>query len=104
MSQLILWKEDLRHLFHRFQAAYRVIGPVAADGVVGLGKLESLSSLPIGHRDRQGPGVYRLKNVGDAESFSFAVGPDSVKRFLHPPVQHPYTFRKSRKRPHIASP
>ncbi len=104
MSQLILWKEDLQQLFHRLQAAYRVIGPLAADGVVGLAELENLSSLPIGHRDRQGPGVYRLENVGDADIFSFVVGPDSVKRFLHPPVQHPYTFRKSRKRLHIASP
>lgn len=98
---LILRKENLARLFDRLKADYRVIGPVVEGDTVMLGELEDLASMPIGRRDRQGPGFYRLEDDGQARFFSFTVGPDSVKRHVHPPVQNEYFFSKSRKRLHI---
>ncbi len=65
---------------------YSVVGPVVRDGVIALGPVASTADLPSGVTDTQGPGTYRLSQREDEALFGFAVGPDSWKRFLHPPV------------------
>ncbi len=65
---------------------YSVMGPVVRDGAIGLGPVNSIADLPCGFADAQGPGRYRLSRRDDGVLFGFAVGPDSWKRFLHPPA------------------
>ncbi|MCS7145910.1 MAG: 4Fe-4S dicluster domain-containing protein [Nitrososphaerota archaeon] len=64
---------------------YVVYGPVVRDGAIVYDEVESASQLPVGMRDRQGPGYYRLEERGDRAFFGFVVGPHSWKKFLYPP-------------------
>lgn len=65
---------------------YRVVGPTVRDGAVVYDDLASVSDLPVGWTDEQSGGSYRLKKGSDGAFFGYAVGPDSWKKFLHPPV------------------
>jgi ferredoxin len=66
---------------------YEVLGPTVRDGAIMYDKIAGISELPAGWTDRQEPGRYRLERRTDGELFGFAVGPQSWKRFLHPPVE-----------------
>jgi ferredoxin len=68
------------------QRGFRVLGPTVRDGAIVLRELRSSSELPIGWRDVQEPGSYRLERRADDARFGFAVGPDSPKRDLLPPL------------------
>ena len=74
---------------------YRVIGPTVRDGAIVYDNIATIAELPIGWRDRQEPGRYRLERRDDEALFGFAVGPQAWKRFLHPPVETLWTARKS---------
>src|ERR1035437_10015881 len=64
----------------------RVIGPTVRDGAVVYEEIPQIGELPGGWGDDQGPGRYRLQRRDDDLLFGYAVGPDSWKRFLFPPV------------------
>jgi sulfhydrogenase subunit beta (sulfur reductase) len=64
---------------------FRVLGPTVRDGAIVYGDLESAAQLPIGRRDVQEPGAYRLERREDEARFGYAVGPHSWKQFLLPP-------------------
>ncbi|MGH9020216.1 MAG: hypothetical protein ACRDV0_04270, partial [Acidimicrobiales bacterium] len=64
-----------------------VVGPVVKDGAVVLGAVDGRASLPAGVGDDQGPGRYRLTERDDTELFSWAVGPESIKRVVLPAEQ-----------------
>ncbi len=63
---------------------YCVVGPVVRDGAIVYDEVTSESDLPAGWSDEQQPGAYRLRRDGQA-LFNFTVGPQSWKKFLHPP-------------------
>ena len=79
---------------------YQVIGPVMRDGAIVYEPVSHLSDLPIGWTDRQEPGRYRLERRDDEALFGFAVGPQSWKRFLQPPVETLWTDAPGRRRRH----
>jgi sulfhydrogenase subunit beta (sulfur reductase) len=64
---------------------YRVIGPAVQDGTIVLRELSSAAELPFGWGVRLEPGGYRLRRRDDQAAFGHAAGPQSWKRFLHPP-------------------
>jgi ferredoxin len=64
---------------------YRVVGPTVRDGAVVLSELDSADALPYGWAVDTGPGRYRLRERPDRVAFGHAAGPQSWKRFLHPP-------------------
>ena len=64
---------------------YRVIGPAVQDGAIVLRELSSAAELPFGWGVRLEPGGYRLRRRDDAAAFGHSAGPQSWKRFLHPP-------------------
>ncbi len=64
---------------------YSVIGPVVREDTIVYDEIESASQLPVGVKDKQGPGYYRLEKRGDEAFFGFVVGPFSWKKFLYPP-------------------
>lgn len=63
---------------------YRVLGPTLRDGSIVYDDLGSASQLPIGWKDVQAPGRYRLEARADQARFGFAVGPHSWKQFFLP--------------------
>ncbi len=82
---VLLARADLDGLLQGLRAAgYRVIGPRLSEGAVVLGPLERAADLPLGVRDQQEPGRYRLEHEDDGACFAYTVGPHSAKSFLHP--------------------
>ena len=64
---------------------FRVLGPTVRDGAIVYDDLASAAELPIGWKDVQEPGRYRLERRDDDARFGYAVGPHSWKQFLFPP-------------------
>src|SRR5215472_10701228 len=68
------------------ERGYHVVSPTVRDGAIVYDELTTTASLPIGWKDEQDGGTYRLVKRRDEALFGYAVGPHSWKRFLHPPV------------------
>jgi ferredoxin len=64
---------------------YAVIGPVVRDGAIVYEPVKNVADLPAGWTDEQEAGHYRLNRRTDQALFGFNVGPQSWKKFLHPP-------------------
>ncbi|HEX8866058.1 MAG TPA: 4Fe-4S dicluster domain-containing protein [Lentzea sp.] len=62
-----------------------VVGPVLRDDAITLAELSSAADLPSGWGVEAGPGRYRVRERHDAAVFGHSAGPQSWKRFLHPP-------------------
>jgi sulfhydrogenase subunit beta (sulfur reductase) len=74
---------------------FQVVGPMIRDGAIVYDSIAQLDDLPIGSTDRQAAGRYQLERRGDDALFGFAVGPQSWKKFLHPPVMTLWRARKN---------
>jgi len=74
---------------------YRVIGPRADGGAIGLGEIESAAELPFGYGVELAPGGYRLRRRTDSAAFGHSAGPQSWKQFLHPPRERLWSARRS---------
>ncbi|MGP0095257.1 MAG: 4Fe-4S dicluster domain-containing protein [Xanthobacteraceae bacterium] len=66
---------------------YQVLGPKVRDGAIVYDEVASVADLPAGWTDQQEAGRYRLERRADDALFGYAVGPQSWKRFLHPPIE-----------------
>ena len=66
-------------------AGYTVIGPTLRDGAIVLDEVHGRADLPVGWGDVQEAGTYRVEHRGDGALFGYAVGPQSLRRFLFPP-------------------
>jgi hypothetical protein len=64
---------------------YHVIGPAVQDGAIVLRELASADELPFGWGVDLAAGSYRLRHRADDAAFGHSAGPQSWKRFLHPP-------------------
>ena len=64
---------------------YAVIGPKVRDGAITYAPVHSLEDLPQGWCDEQSPGRYRLNRGENGAFFGYTIGPDTWKRYLHPP-------------------
>jgi ferredoxin len=83
-----LAREALDDLIQRLRSlGYTVIGPTLVDDIVSMREINSVRDLPMGVRDRQRPGQYRLEHQTGQLLFDYVVGPDGVKRYLFPPTQ-----------------
>jgi sulfhydrogenase subunit beta (sulfur reductase) len=65
---------------------YRVVGPKVRDGAIVYDDVASSADLPVGWKDEQDGGTYRLVERNDQAVFGYNVGPHSWKQFLHPPL------------------
>ena len=66
---------------------FDVVGPTVRDGAIVYDRVRRIAELPAGWTDRQDAGRYRLERRDDNALFGYAVGPQSWKRFLHPPIE-----------------
>lgn len=64
---------------------YRIAGPTVRDGAVVWETIRQVSDLPIGWRDHQEPGRYRLEQTGSSQVFGVVHGPQSLKPFAFAP-------------------
>jgi ferredoxin len=68
------------------EQGYTIMGPTVRDGAIVYDEVRAVEDLPAGWTDEQDGGRYRLKRRADQALFGYAVGPQSWKKFLHPPV------------------
>ena len=73
---------------------YQVLGPTLRDGAIIYDEVAQIRDLPAGWTDRQDAGRYHLERRKDMALFGFALGPQSWKRFLHPPIEILWTMRR----------
>ncbi|HVB68871.1 MAG TPA: 4Fe-4S dicluster domain-containing protein [Acetobacteraceae bacterium] len=73
---------------------FDVVGPTVRDGAIVYDRVRRLDALPVGWTDRQDAGRYRLERRDDDALFGYAVGPQSWKRFLHPPEERLWRARR----------
>lgn len=66
-------------------AGFRCIGPKAKDGAIVIETLTVAAELPVGIRDAQQPGAYRLEQTGSPRAFAWANGPQALKPLLFAP-------------------
>ena len=69
------------------QRDYAIVGPTIKDGAIVYDQIASVDDLPIGWTEDQEAGQYRLKRREDNALFGYNVGPESMKKFFHPPKQ-----------------
>ncbi len=67
------------------ERGFAVVGPTVRDGAIVYDEIGGCEDLPAGWTDEQDGGSYRLRRREDEALFGYAVGPQSWKRFLHPP-------------------
>jgi sulfhydrogenase subunit beta (sulfur reductase) len=75
--------EDLIALLR--ERGYRVLGPRTRDGAVVLDEILSAGELPVGWREQQAPGAYRLEQSGSQRVFDVVNGPGSLKPHVFAP-------------------
>ncbi len=81
-----LARADLQRLLDALSAkGYQIVGPTVREGSVVWETISSVSELPIGWRDQQEPGRYRLEQTGAQEIFGVVHGPQSLKPFVFAP-------------------
>ena len=93
-AKVMITGDGLQRLIDALTArSYKVLGPRVRDGAIVYDEIARVSDLPRGWTDRQEAGRYQLQRRDDDALFGFAVGPQSWKRFLHPPIETLWTAR-----------
>ncbi len=94
---VVLPAADLQRLLDTLSAkGYRVVGPIVREGSVVWETISSVSELPIGWRDQQEPGRYRLEQTGSQEIFGVVHGPQSLKPFVFAPREPLLQIKRSK--------
>lgn len=79
--------EQLQSLLDAVQGrGYEVFGPRVRDNTIVLDRLSSITELPIGAGTDQNNARFRLTSRQDQAFFSYTVGAQSWKRYLHEPT------------------
>jgi ferredoxin len=82
-DSLFLPRHSLQALFDVLDGqGFRTLGPVIRDGAIQYVDLVDAKRLPVGWRDRQAPGGYRLQQTGSERCFAWANGPQALKPWL----------------------
>ncbi|NNE08014.1 MAG: 4Fe-4S dicluster domain-containing protein [Gemmatimonadetes bacterium] len=84
----ILERKDFPTLLEELgRRGYRTFGPTVRDQAIVYDELESVDDLPAGWTEEQDGGKYELRRREDDALFGYVIGPDSWKKYLHPPRQ-----------------
>ncbi|HEX3036074.1 MAG TPA: hypothetical protein VHT73_13285, partial [Thermodesulfobacteriota bacterium] len=97
-NKFIIKRQHLQLLLDALgKRGYRIMGPTVGEGAIVYDELTSIDELPIGWTDEQDGGTYRLKRRSDKALFGYVVGPQSWKKFLHPPVMRLWRAKRNDK-------
>lgn len=78
--------DDFEHLLKALGAGgYKIQAPVIRDQAIVIDEIKSAGELPVGWREEQDRGYYRIKKRADNSYFGYLVGAHSWKKFLFPP-------------------
>src|SRR5450631_879834 len=95
-AQATLSPDGLRALLGELAGrGYQILGPTVRDGAIVYDEIASLADLPAGWTDQQDAGRYRLERRTDNALFGYAVGPQSWRRFLHPPIERMWQAQRT---------
>ncbi|GCE30120.1 4Fe-4S ferredoxin [Dictyobacter alpinus] len=101
-AQLIMQCEQFEQLLTTLQRReYQVVGPTVRNQAIVYDTLTSIADLPQGYTDEQDGGRYRLKRRNDDAFFGYAVGPQSWKQFLQPPIMRLWRAQRAEADIHI---
>jgi len=64
---------------------FETLGPVLRDGSVSFEPVRRIEDLPVGWRDQQGPGRYRVETTGTDRVFDVLHGHSGLKRLVFAP-------------------
>ncbi len=73
---------------------YSIIGPKVTGTAITYQPIASIDDLPRGWTSEQAPGRYRLKRRDDAALFAYGPAVESLKRYVHPPLERLFTASK----------
>jgi sulfhydrogenase subunit beta (sulfur reductase) len=94
----LLHRQDFSHLIHVLQTQdYRILGPVLSNGAIQWDDITSVEDLPIGWKDQQHPGSYRLEHDSNSRYFNIVHGPQSLKPLVFAPRESLLTLDKNGK-------
>ena len=94
----LLLRQDFHTLIQALQnQGYRVLGPVVADGAVKWEEVQGVADFPIGWRDHQQPGQYRLERTDSKRIFDIVHGPESIKRHVFVPRETLLVLERKKK-------
>lgn len=80
---------ELQRLFDVLSGrGYVCIGPTLKDGAIQYIELSRAEQLPVGFRQSQRPGEYRIEELGDERCFAWANGPQALKPLSFAPEEH----------------
>lgn len=96
MDTIKIKKAFLKFIFETLSKSHRIIGPKIENDVLILTET-GFEDIPSGYKDRQKPGSYKISKENENDIFSFSIGPDSFKRFFHPPMKELFNFKKTKK-------
>jgi formate hydrogenlyase subunit 6/NADH:ubiquinone oxidoreductase subunit I len=74
---------------------WRVLAPTVNDKAIVYGEIASAAELPVGWKDVQAPGSYKLERRDDEARFGYAVGPQSWKRELLAPSVRLFQIKRT---------
>ncbi|MEP6936107.1 MAG: hypothetical protein ABI988_19550, partial [Nitrospirota bacterium] len=98
-TSAILPTSSLQRLIDLLQAkGHRVVAPTLRDGAVVWDAIRQSADLPVGWRDVQKPGRYRLENTGSTQVFGIVHGPQSLKPFTFAPREPLLQIERTKKR------
>ena len=82
----LLWREE-----------FKVLGPIVRDGNVAFDEVRRVSDLPVGVRESQEPGSYRLTDGVAGEIFGVVNGAGSLKPFFFAPEETLIEIRREKR-------
>lgn len=85
-DHVVVQNEHLQNVLDVLRGnGYQVMGPTRRDGAIVYDEIDAVADLPVGWTDKHEAGTYRLEKREDEALFGYTVGPQSWKKFLHPP-------------------
>jgi sulfhydrogenase subunit beta (sulfur reductase) len=66
---------------------FLTFGPKVNNGTIIYDQIRGVTDLPIGYRDQQEPGSYRLIKGKQKTFFGYVVGPHTLRKYLRPPTE-----------------
>ena len=95
-KHVVIAKESLQSILEALNTAnYIVVGPTIQEEAIIYDEISDINELPIGWKDQQSPGVYRLEQQENGAFFSYVVGPHSWKKYLYPPKLKLFSSHKN---------